>query len=292
MGGIAALKPSPAQWAVERSDVLRLLDDTPETLESRAMLLEADTGRIFGDDPRHCVILQPRARLASMVGNPERGTIRQALEASEGALTLLAQASQLEEARAAARGWREYGAVRLARGHAPAPRRPAWLQVRLVEAAAVAWCPAFPEDVLDAVRSLPAAAEVALCWSGASPVSLCCAAWETERWWDVFVHTLEPYRSMGCAAAAADLLARRFLERGKAAAWFAYADNPASIRLARRLGFFAVERLTAFCADESRAEHRCGRRFRLSSDDDRCIGKGTEWQTNHDPMSDTTSRRR
>ena len=254
MAGIPALGPSPAQGAVACSDVLRLLEDTPESLESRAMLLAADPCRIFGDDPRHSVILQPRIRLASIIGNPGRGTIRQALEQSEGGITLLAQAGQLTEARAAARGWREHDAVRLVRGHAPAPRRMASLRVRLVEAAGMASCRAFPEHVLDAVRSLPAAAEVAACWIGASPVSLCCAAWETERWWDVFVYTLAPHRSMGCAAAAAELLARRFLERGKLAVWFAYADNAASIQLARRLGFLVVERLTAFCPAERRRE--------------------------------------
>ena len=77
--------------------------------------------------------------------------------------------------------------------------------------------------------------------------ALCSAAFETERYWDVAVDTLEPYRRRGLAAACFEALAvDRREARGLEPVWGALDDNRASMGLAERLGFRPVRRLTSF----------------------------------------------
>ena len=68
-------------------------------------------------------------------------------------------------------------------------------------------------------------------------IAFCYAAFTTERFWDVSVETLEPYRRRGLAAACFLALAAHMDKSGRAPTWGAMLDNPASLGLAARLGF-------------------------------------------------------
>lgn len=85
------------------------------------------------------------------------------------------------------------------------------------------------------------------------PVSFCYSGWETERHWDVSIDTLESYRMRGLATAATTCLIHHFAAQGKTAVWGAAESNPASARLARRLGFTAVDRLVVLYPDDAHA---------------------------------------
>jgi RimJ/RimL family protein N-acetyltransferase len=78
------------------------------------------------------------------------------------------------------------------------------------------------------------------------PVAFCYAGSVTERWWDVSIDTLEPYRRQGyaaqCVAASIDQMA----PAGKHPVWGALESNVASARLAARLGFRPVDTLFLF----------------------------------------------
>ena len=75
----------------------------------------------------------------------------------------------------------------------------------------------------------------------------CYAPLVTERYWDVAVDTLAPYRRRGLAAACFEALARSMDERfSLEPVWGALDDNGASLALAAKLGFEPVHRLTSF----------------------------------------------
>ena len=80
---------------------------------------------------------------------------------------------------------------------------------------------------------------------GGRVVSYCYAPVETETLWDVSVDTLAEHRRRGLAAACFLALARYLATRDRRPVWGAFADNAASLALARRLGFQPAARLVS-----------------------------------------------
>ena len=66
----------------------------------------------------------------------------------------------------------------------------------------------------------------------------------TTRYADIGVATEERWRGRGLATAAASIVARRIKETGRTPVWSCGEDNLASLRVARKLGFEEVSRLT------------------------------------------------
>ncbi|MCY3911859.1 MAG: GNAT family N-acetyltransferase [Chloroflexi bacterium] len=66
----------------------------------------------------------------------------------------------------------------------------------------------------------------------------------TDRYSDIGVDTHEAWRGRGFATAAASIVARRVQEQGRIPVWSCGEDNVASLRVARKLGFEEVSRLT------------------------------------------------
>ena len=66
----------------------------------------------------------------------------------------------------------------------------------------------------------------------------------TDRYADIGVDTHEAWRGRGFATAAASIVARRVQEQGRIPVWSCGEDNVASLRVARKLGFEEVSRLT------------------------------------------------
>ncbi len=66
----------------------------------------------------------------------------------------------------------------------------------------------------------------------------------TDRYADIGVSTDEPWRGRGFATAAASIVARRMQAMGRVPVWSCGEDNMASLRVARKLGFEEVSRLT------------------------------------------------
>ena len=66
----------------------------------------------------------------------------------------------------------------------------------------------------------------------------------TDRYADIGVSTDERWRGRGFATAAASIVARRVQETGRTPVWSCGEDNMASLRVARKLGFEEVSRLT------------------------------------------------
>ena len=66
----------------------------------------------------------------------------------------------------------------------------------------------------------------------------------TESYADIGVATDEQWRGRGFATAAASIVARRIQETGRTPVWSCGEDNLASLRVAQKLGFEEVSRLT------------------------------------------------
>ena len=66
----------------------------------------------------------------------------------------------------------------------------------------------------------------------------------TERYADIGVRTDEAWRKQGFATAAASMVAQRIQEGGRIPVWSCGEDNLASLRVAEKLGFEEVSRLT------------------------------------------------
>lgn len=78
------------------------------------------------------------------------------------------------------------------------------------------------------------------------PVSFCYVASETESLWDISIDTLSGSRRKGYAALCVAHMIRHMQAQGKQPVWQAVEENPASWRLAQKLGFVPVDELALF----------------------------------------------
>jgi GNAT superfamily N-acetyltransferase len=78
------------------------------------------------------------------------------------------------------------------------------------------------------------------------PVAFCYAGAETESLWDISIDTLPEHRRQGYAAKCVAYMIRHMQIRGKQPVWQAVEENPASWRLAQKLGFVPVDELALF----------------------------------------------
>jgi RimJ/RimL family protein N-acetyltransferase len=78
------------------------------------------------------------------------------------------------------------------------------------------------------------------------PVSFCYAGAVTESLWDISIDTLPEYRRRGYAALCVAHMIRHMQAQGKQPVWGALEENPASWRLAQKLGFAPVDDIVLF----------------------------------------------
>jgi GNAT superfamily N-acetyltransferase len=103
-----------------------------------------------------------------------------------------------------------------------------------------------PEELLREIESGAEHSLIAATFVDGQPVSFCYAGSVTESLWDVSIDTLPEHRRRGHAAHCAAHMIRHMQARGKQPVWAALEENPASWRLARKLGFDAVDELSLF----------------------------------------------
>jgi ribosomal protein S18 acetylase RimI-like enzyme len=103
-----------------------------------------------------------------------------------------------------------------------------------------------PADLLEELKSGAENSPLAAALVDGQPVAFCYAGSQTETLWDVAIDTLPAYRRQGHAARCAAHLIRHFQAQGKQPVWQSVEENPASWRLAQKLGFQAVDELAFF----------------------------------------------
>lgn len=81
-------------------------------------------------------------------------------------------------------------------------------------------------------------------------VSIAQASARSEKFADIGIHTLEPFRRRGFARAAASLVATRVQQEGQTPVWSTGHQNRASQSIARQLGFTEMASRTYVITDE------------------------------------------
>lgn len=184
--------------------------------------------------------------LVVAVGHPEPAVVAEAVADGEG-LVLIAPLEASEHLAQALPGWRRSTAT--LHSLAPGTRLPEPDgRVRLVTPEeAVALLPALPPELREDIAAvLPRAPLAVAAAEDGSPAAFCYACWQTETLWDISIDTLEAHRRRGHAERVTIFLIHEMRRRGKEPVWGAEDDNVASLRLAAKLGFIAVDRLAVF----------------------------------------------
>lgn len=218
------------------------LPDIPRWVETRALLLSG-RGQLFGVDETGTfsfVVSSSEMELISVVGAPANGAILDAVAARGNDAEILVMPENSEYVAEALPDWTITPAqLHLLRDKS---RLPALSNnVRLLAPLEIESLTHLPHDfkkeLVTACRYSPVAATII---EGA-PVSFCYAGSQTESLWDISIDTLQEYRNRGYAAACVAFMIELMNRQDKQPVWGALETNAASLRLARKLGFVAVD---------------------------------------------------
>ena len=251
---------------------LAVVPDVPRWVDTRGMLLSGRATVRVAPGSTVAAGFVATARdlaLASVVGHPPVEVIRSAVTALTGDVNLLSPDSAAGLVRDAFPLWRRRTAIlhvlpgvteweeeqdRDARvftretaprfDHVPAP-----LGGELAAALDGRTVSRFVPGELPRAAAVPGTfVPMAAVWTDGRPVAFCYPVWQTERWWDVSIDTLEPYRGRGFGACAARAMIRHMRAGGRAPVWGALDTNAASRALAAKLGFIETAGIAVFTA--------------------------------------------
>lgn len=220
------------------------LPDVPRWVEVRSMLLSGE-GRVIGSvstSPLSFVVVDP-VGTAGVVGRPASASVRAAAEVAHEILSVPEDAGWT--ATALPEWGREAATLYILGEHG---RLPGFSEeeARLMTASELAAAPELPADLRDELMSEAKEGTLVGAFAEGRPVSFCYPASVTERWWDISIDTLGPFRRQGHAGRAVSCCVRLMERTGRRPVWGAVASNPASARLAEKLGFVATDSLIVF----------------------------------------------
>lgn len=98
-----------------------------------------------------------------------------------------------------------------------------------------------PADVADEIERARGTRDVWAAWVDERPVAFAYAPWRSGAWFDISVDTLSEARQLGLGTIVAAAMIRAERAAGREPVWGADEDNAASLRLAARLGFVAMD---------------------------------------------------
>ena len=252
------------------AQALARVPDEPRWVDVRGMLLSGRATVRAGpaDVSAGFVVIVADVSLAAIVGSPRPDLISESLAALEGDVNVLVQHEDAAWTSSALPGCvRRTAVLHVLPGVMPweavsdpstrvftrttAPRLdhvPDPLRKELLEALRGRTTARFVPGALPNApdRQVGAALPIAAAWAGPRPVSFCYPVWQTERWWDVSIDTLEACRRRGYAQRAARAMIRHLRAEGRAPVWGAVESNTASRGLAARLGFIEAAGLSVF----------------------------------------------
>jgi hypothetical protein len=222
------------------------LPDIPRWVEARSLLLSGD-GEIFGleESPElSLAVRDPSTGSVVVVGRPSRAAVQDAVREimHDGSLAAAPElAPWLAEALP---GWTGTRAIlHLLRDPARLPTVTG--DVAFLDPGTIDRLP-IPGQLHRELRIGAEGSPIAATFVGGQPVSFCYAGAVTESLWDVSIDTLPAHRRRGYAGLCAAHMIRHMEARGKRPVWGAVEENPASWRLAEKIGFAPVDEIALF----------------------------------------------
>ena len=210
-------------------------------------MLLSGMGKVVGDvtaSPVSFVALHADLDQAVVVGRPERELIR---KAAAVARELLAVPENADWTSAALPNWQHETAEILTAATLDRVRAVPPGVVRQLTAEELARIPARHAGLRDELLAeVGSGTPVFAAFAGGQPAAFCYAGAVTERWWDISIDTLEPFRRQGYAAQCVAHVILHMAAEGRMPVWGAMQSNTASSRLATKLGFTQVDSLIVF----------------------------------------------
>lgn len=226
--------------------IAQRLPDIPRWVEARSLLLSGDC-EVFGLDEASelsLAVREPSTGSVHVVGHPSRAAIEDAVRAIMHDGCLIAVRELAPWLAQVLRGWTGTRAI------LHLLREPARLPAVTPDVSFL------DPDTIDRLpistqlrRELHIGAEdsaIAAAFVKLQPVSFCYAGSVTESLWDVSIDTLPEYRRRGYAGLCAAYMIRHMETLGKEPVWGAVEENPASWRLAQKIGFVPVDEIALF----------------------------------------------
>jgi len=228
-----------------RHEIAQRLPDAPRWVEARACLFEG-SGEILGleQEPELSLVIHDVAGSIFVIGKPAAHAVRAAVQQNpDGSLVAaLEHADWLREF--VPPDWMYSQIIVHQLPHLN--RLPADTgKVGFLDPATLLQL-LIPPDLLGELTDAAAHSSIAATFVDHQPVSFCYAGAVTETWWDISIDTVPAQRQRGYAAHCVAFMIRHMHAQGKRPVWQAVADNPASWRLAQKLGFVPVDRLAFF----------------------------------------------
>lgn len=224
-----------------QQQLLASLDDIPRLVETRDLLRHANSQVLSFADHNSFAVWLPSEALGAIVGQPSTG---------------LAPLHDCDEIIAFANN---YQSLRTQLPNYHCQRVNVYLQPSLVASPRHTVKAVTLHDIeylVDEDNSLFAELKWALIhdipvWASMhnqQPVAFAYAGAQSEGYWDMAIDTLLPYRGQGFAHSAASAMLQHMHGTGKRGVWSALHSNPASNRLALKLGYQLVDELWLFSA--------------------------------------------
>lgn len=211
----------------------------PRLVETRSLLLSSGAQVRGDEDGGHYVVWE--GRLASVVGHPDPDVLRAVVDQAPAIRDLLVMRDAFGGVRSSLPEWHFEEAVI----HALPQPIPEWPlpgpDVSFIDAQTS--LAHVPPDLAEEIEEARADGPVAATWCDGRPVAFCYASSVTETLWDVSIDTLPAYRRRGFAQSAVHLMAAFHRESSRLPVWGAVIGNLASLQLADRMGFVAVDTL-------------------------------------------------
>ena len=206
-------------------------------------MLLSDRCRLFGFDKTGTLsfaVSSSEMELISVVGFPAKRAILEAVATNTNQSEILATSENSKHVAEALPDW----AVSPAKLHVlgDEPRLPKIsANVRLLAPSEIEATTNLPLDLKEELSTACRYSPVAVTIVEGAPVSFCYAGSQTESLWDISIDTLARYHNKGYAAACVAYMIELMSRQKKQPAWGAYETNEASLRLAAKLGFVAVD---------------------------------------------------
>jgi hypothetical protein len=227
--------------------IAQKLPDLPRWVEVRSLLLEG-SGEIFGlhEEPELALVVRdPEARSIFVVGSPGEDALATALARNEHPGEVIAPHEQAAWLAARLPGWTRAAIIV---HHLPDMRHLPTVPAGVVGFLDPALIPqlAIESDLKQELVSGAEQSVIAAAFVAQQPVSFCYAGAITEALWDISIDTVPEQQRKGYAALSAAHMIRHMHAQGKVPVWQALDINPASWRLAQKLGFVSIDELVLF----------------------------------------------